>query len=469
MQRIAAYLLERTNHLQWSDARKAEGERIRAVIERWLASKGAAPLVDGRGTYVAVDRSDASYRMVDAIDGERSWRMYELVEVTKEGRKFVTTVSVTVGHKSVVAFVTMEVGSVSTAITRIDVDPKCPGVVRDLLDELGPLYHGASRLRELSNVDGFDAGESLALEILTPERTVPFVVVSRVNGNPVLRGLDEKLARDLAGVANVYAVDEDASWALTDRLGKPFSCYDGAVRIYWPRLSSRDEPYRHPLWMATRLHGLEGDERLALERIRRQLRRTIMSASAASVVRPKEIDDIRGANARRELTELQAKAAILEETKAKATSLEEFRAIADSYAADNDQLRRDLSARDEEIERLRVEVQRLESEKQGLIFQLGQAKASANETAEVEPDAPEQDDERLPQPGEVRFYKKRYSSPSHDVFLRVGDCGHNSWQSTEKADKAKKGLARIIGAEYEWKSLQHCGSCTGGGMWKVRW
>lgn len=66
-------------------------------------------------------------------------------------------------------------------------------------------------MRGLSQVDGFDAGEALALEIQNEERAVPFVVVSRVLGTTALPKLDEKLAHDLAGVANVYSIDEDAS------------------------------------------------------------------------------------------------------------------------------------------------------------------------------------------------------------------------------------------------------------------
>lgn len=459
MQKVAAYLLERTDEVQSMDRRRAEGDRIRSAIESWLRSKGASS-VEGIGTYAAVDGSDASYRVVEASDGDRSWRMFELSEVTKEGRKFVTTVSVTVGETKVVVFVTMEVGSVATSITRIEFDPKCPKVIRDLLALSGNWYHGASRLRVLTKVDGFDAGESLALEIQNPDRTIPFVVVSRVDGEPALRNLDEKLANDLAGVANVCSVDEEASWALTDLLRKPLSCYGGAVRIYWPLISSTDDPYRHQLWTAARLQGIEGDERLALERIRRQVRTVIMRASAASVVRPVEIDDIRGAAARAEYATL----------KANARSLDDFKQLADSYAADNDTLRRDLAARDTELEQLRGEVQRLEAEKHGLLFHLGQAKASADAVAEVEPDRPEQDEEeRPPVAGEIRYYKKIHSTPTHDVLVQVGGCNHSSWQSTEKADKAKKGISRLVGEQYKWRRLQHCGSCTGGGLWRVEW
>jgi hypothetical protein len=311
MQKVAAYLLERTDELQWPDARKAEGKRIRSMIEAWLKEKGAqAPSAIGDGAYAAVDGSDARYRVLTESDGDRSWTMFELTEVSSDGRRFVANLSVTVGQKNVVLFVTLEVGAVSTQVNRIEVDPRCPKVVRDLLGQSGTWHHGASRLRGLSKVEGFDAGETLALEIQNTERTIPLVVVSRLDGEPVLGSLDEKLAYDLAGVANVYSVDQAASWALTDTLRKPFSCYSGALRIYWPRLSPQDEPYRHHLWTASRLRGLDGDDRLALDRIRRQVRTVIMRASAASVVRPKEIDDIRSAAARAEYTALKEKSEV---------------------------------------------------------------------------------------------------------------------------------------------------------------
>lgn len=469
MQKVAAYILERREELQSHEARKTEGERLRAVIEAWLKSKGGSSSIDGTGTYAAVDGSDASYRVTSVIDGERSWKMFELSEVTPEGRRFVTTVSVTVGHKNVVVFVTMEVGSVATSITRIEVDLKCPKVVRDLLGQPGSWFHGASRLRGLSKVDGFDAGNALALEIQNVARTVPFVVVSRVDGRTALPALDEKLANDLSGIANIYSIDEAASWALTDVLRKPLSTYGGAIRIYWPRLALTEDPFRHQLWTAARLQTIETDPKAALERIRRQVRTIIMRASAASVVRPSEIDDIRSAAARSEYAALQAKASALEDLKSKANSLKDFKDIADSYATDNDTLRQELEARDSELERLRNEVQRLEADKQALIFRLGQAKATAADVAEVEPDAPEKDEgDRPPESGEVRYYKKRYDAGTHDVMVRVADCGHSMWQGSNKADKARKGIARLEGTS-EWKTMQHCGSCTGGGMWKVQW
>jgi len=463
MQKVAAYLLERRDGMEWAAARAAEAADLRAAIEAWLQEKGATNIGTGAGSYVAEDDSDATFELLTSQDGDRSWALYRLAEVTSDGRRFVASISVTAGTKDVAVYGTMEVGSVATQVNQVDVDPRCPKVIRTLLDRSGTWYHGASTLRALTHVAGFDSGEAVALEIAHAGRTVPYVVVSTEYGAPALPALDEKLAYDLAGIADVFTVDDAAAWALTDTLRKPLSCYSGAVRVYWPGCHVNDNPFRHPLWTAARLRSLDDDDRRARERFRRRLRQLIMRASAISVVRPREIDEIRNAAARAELAAV----------KAQAKSLADFEVLADTYAADNDKLREELVGRDEDIAMLQREVARLESEREGLLYHLQQARPDATDAASddgVNPDLGEDDasEEGPPTAGEVRFYKKRYAAPTHDVLVPVGDCGHNSWQGANKADKAKKGIAKLEGTE-AWRLVQHCGKCTGGGFWRVEW
>jgi hypothetical protein len=126
--------------------------------------------------------------------------------------------------------------------------------------------------------------------------------------------------------------------------------------------------------------------------------------------------------------------------------------------------------RDAELDRLQNEVQVLGSNNQALIFALYDAKVATVRADEVPPDAPDQDEaDQPPAPGEIRYYKKNHSTPAYDILIQVGDCGHNRWQNAAKADKAKKGLERLLGKNGEWKKLQHCGSCQGGGLWRVEW
>ncbi|MGD9752143.1 MAG: hypothetical protein AB7W59_14220 [Acidimicrobiia bacterium] len=150
-----------------------------------------------------------------------------------------------------------------------------------------------------------------------------------------------------------------------------------------------------------------------------------------------------------------------------AASIDEWKAIAEDYANENDALRAERDSLDGEVSRLSELVRLAESDKAALSYQLRSlGQVSGSDTDEIEPDFSEEFP--APTPGETRYYKKQYATPSHDILIQVGDCGHNSWQNAPKAEKARKGIERLEKSS-EWRTIQHCGSCTGGGMWRVRW
>jgi hypothetical protein len=267
--------------------------------------------------------------------------------------------------------------------------------------------------------------------------------------------LDERLAYDLAGLANVVRVDEDASWALTDVLGPALCCYWGAVRLFWPHLGGNDRGF-HPLWTGERLRSSGQDAFATRERFRKQLRGLVFPAAALSIVRPREIDSIRDA----------AEGAAITAFRYKAKSLEEFLSLADSYAADADKLREERTTLRARIEELEAQAVKLEADRLSLQAHLN---AKTLPVAPL-PDeiAPDEVEDARPSSGEVRFYKKIHATPTHDIMKRVQDCGCENWESAHAADKARKGIAKLEGRN-DWNQMQHCASCTGGGMWKVRW
>jgi hypothetical protein len=94
--------------------------------------------------------------------------------------------------------------------------------------------------------------------LLDPGRRLPVVLFSAIKeedgvyppnaGNPALT------ARELCGLAHVYVMPRvEDSHRLTKRLAM-LSVYDGAVRVYWPRLRLNDPPPRHPLHLRQRLN-----------------------------------------------------------------------------------------------------------------------------------------------------------------------------------------------------------------------
>ncbi len=459
MQKVAAYLLERQNLVSPVD-RKAVEELVKVRVATWLRSKGGDPAAPS-GSYTPEDGSTGTYRILDAVDGDKAWWMLELHEDSQDRRRFSVAVSITRGVDRVSVYVTLETGWTTTQIMPVDVDPRCPRIVRDLIALSGPWHHGASLLQERQRIKGFDDGERLAAQIEDPARTVPILVVSTQNGYCALPDLDAKLAHDLIGLANVVVVDDDASWALRDTLGSQWACYHGAVRLFWPHFSRTDDRYLHPLWTAHRLVALSQDAAETRDRFRRQLRSILFRTSALSVARPADIDAIRDGASRNALNEL----------KQRAHSLGEYKDLAELYAAENESLRQDRDGLRSRVDDLAAEAATLANDRQALLAHLRAANAKTAPAIgedDIPPDAEEEDAAKAPQPGEIRFYKKTHSKPGYDVVVPAGDCGHNAWQSAHAAAKARKGIARLEERE-DWDNLQHCASCTGGGMWKVRW
>lgn len=225
---------------------------------------------------------------------------------------------------------------------------------------------------------GRTGGEKLAEMIRDAGRSIPFVVASEDSGFLMHPGLDDDFARYTAGLANVVSIDAEASWALTNTLGQEWSCFNGAIRLYWPFASEPGNPFAHYLWTASRLtHGMATTKEAA-ERICDQIRRIILGVSTVSVRRPLLIDAVRQA-ARQE--EQAARQKELERQKQEAASLEDFIEIADGVHKDNEKLKAESEKLEAANKKLREELdQALEN-----IRLIGQAWPQAP-VSEVEPE-----------------------------------------------------------------------------------
>jgi len=161
------------------------------------------------------------------------------------------------------------------------------------------------------------------------------------------------------------------------------------------------------------------------------------------------------------------------ELKERATSLQDYAELADLYVTDNDQLRATNLELTNLIDELRLTVSKLESERTALLAHLQAAKGlplqSLTGPDEITPEAELEIGEPEAIADEIRFYKKKFDTSDHDVMVRVNDCNHNKWQGAHAADKAKKGIAKLEKGRKDWKTIQHCATCKGGGMWRVRW
>lgn len=163
-----------------------------------------------------------------------------------------------------------------------------PRIVRTLVSR-GDASVGTQKLpASFERIEAPDVPR-FAAHLLDQRRKLPVVVLSsdpfteRPNANPTA------VASALAGNATVAVMGSKwAAFALTDEIGKQFSCFNGAIRIYWPRFNTQADPFFHRLWLPTDVARAEQGPGFALE-----LLRTVAPAGAFRFVEPEKIRTFR--------------------------------------------------------------------------------------------------------------------------------------------------------------------------------
>ncbi|MCB9507839.1 MAG: hypothetical protein H6709_02210 [Kofleriaceae bacterium] len=125
--------------------------------------------------------------------------------------------------------------------------PSRPGIVADVIRDLGA--HRQFALAARPHVLGATRTRDFIARLVDPARTRPVILVSARNWDdrPVLDA--GPIADQLAGLAHVFvAEDRFPSLEMPRLFPKPLCCWDGAVRLYWPRLKANDRPTSHPHW-----------------------------------------------------------------------------------------------------------------------------------------------------------------------------------------------------------------------------
>ncbi len=111
------------------------------------------------------------------------------------------------------------------------------------------------------------------------QRRLPLVAISEFEGRTIAGDLHERAASDLSGLGHTCRLSRDASWAITNQLGKEWSVYNGAVRLFWPFRANGEHPQNHRLWTFDALTRRGENEIEIRDWLRRQLRERLMEAS----------------------------------------------------------------------------------------------------------------------------------------------------------------------------------------------
>lgn len=205
--------------------------------------------------------------------------------------------------------------------------------------------------------------------IKAPQRRLPVIVVSELHGETLAGDIHEKISADTCGLAHTCRLTGDASWELTNSLGKEWCCYNGAIRLFWPFRANRDDPRAHPLWTMDRLLWRTDDEARARDRFREELNERLIEASTFVADDP--------AFARFEAAKVHSASEL-----SRASAEGDFKAIADSYASENDTLRASYEMQLREIETLKQNVESLT-----IALRSGQSVASQQVAQESPPES----------------------------------------------------------------------------------
>lgn len=167
---------------------------------------------------------------------------------------------------------------------------RTPRVIRALVGR-GGAHIGVHRVGLTPTLVQPDQVPHMALSLLEQSRRHPMVVISPDAHGDEYAVDPNNIANRLAGLASVFVLSSRwAGYALTDELGKQYSCYNGAVRVYWPRFERNCDPYAHPLWLPPLIEERGGPDAFA-----DQLQRTIAAVASFRFVEP---DSMRAFRAR---------------------------------------------------------------------------------------------------------------------------------------------------------------------------
>lgn len=327
------------------DPSATRDEVIRHVDE-WLASKGK--LTEAGDQLAVHDGRLATIDRNTIASSQGSISELVLTEPTARGW-FRTSIATAESADTLAVSVSLSAGS--SSLSPLSLDVHCPRIIRTLLALPGAWTYGATRLTAVPvNFIALAGGDAFINSVWNPERSVPLVAMSDEYGAVLHPGILEALAGDLAGLAIVARLDPAASWRITARKGKAWSCYGGAIRLYWPGLEATVSPYDHPLWTPIRLLDGVADTETAGGRIRSQLRRRILGQSAFAISESPLFSQIRRVARQEEIAALHAK--VKEDT--------DYLVLAEGYSAELSKAQVLIEQRAEEIASLRAQVSSLQ-------------------------------------------------------------------------------------------------------------
>lgn len=273
----------------------------------WLQEKGSNAVLSDSGQF----GTGGSYEFkTNRADGCRLDEI-NLHEQNAHGGSYVTKIILGTmkgdDNTTVDIYVEMRAGGKPMLMMPLKVDARCPMVLREVFKKRRWIAGNGIIKWQAIPMKGETAANVLIELLNAPDRNLPVVVVSTsAGGQAFADNIQNLIAYDLVGLATVVEIDPTASWEITRKLGREWSCFDKAVRLYWPFNDDQDnKPYIHPYWKKDELLGAQVGHTRAGDRLRRTLRNILMTISTHAMPEPKGLLNIRDMLTKQRLAELK--------------------------------------------------------------------------------------------------------------------------------------------------------------------
>lgn len=346
MRKVARYVAE----AELDDGVTADSlwRKIEEARESWLAHKGEVLREENGKLQLHISRDDrvADLEMETRESEAGQLHFLRLREPLERNQFFETTIQCAKSESMLALDAELQLGYETARLSPASFEARCPWLIRTIFELDAPWTVGNTEVpTEATELRSQAEGEQLADQIIDLDRSLPYIVVSELEKLTLHPKLVSRLAHQLCGLAKVFRISNYASWGLTEQLGKMWSCYNGAIRIYWPFRKEERNPYRHELWTRSRLMRGTADTKEAAKRIEQQLRRTILGLSTITIPSSELVEEVHRTY-RREKRDSRLE---------KAQGASEWRQLAEEFA-DRAQEADDLESKNETL-RARVEEQ----------------------------------------------------------------------------------------------------------------
>jgi hypothetical protein len=220
-----------------------------------------------------------------------------------------------------------------------------PRLVDDVLTQYRTLIDGWPVPADAEHITSRQVHSFVEDVLLNQRRNLPVIALSPDAWHGNYSVDPTALFQRVKGFAHVAVLaDKWAAFKLTDEVENPLSCFNGAVRVYWPGFNLHDDRFQHKLFLpqSIRFHN---DQGLPLPD---HLFRTLTAIASFRYTEGATIRDARKAIAdleKRKVEELrhQVKAGSVEKESLEMQLLEALERI-DGLTAERDQYKADLAA-----------------------------------------------------------------------------------------------------------------------------